>query len=84
MIPFDSISIENQNYKYRYLPWAEANNLIILFPLTKTDLLKNPQGCFDWWGYSSKDYAFKSAPQMVTFANMAQSLATNGHSFGFF
>jgi hypothetical protein len=57
-----------------YLEWAETNNLIVLFPQARTVLGSNPEGCFDWWGYSSKNYAFKSGPQMVTFMNMAKSL----------
>ncbi len=35
-----------------YLPWAEANNVIVLFPqAAKADLHDNPKACFDWWGY---------------------------------
>lgn len=43
---------------------AEANNIIVVYPQATKILLKNPEGCFDWWGYGSKDYAVKSGPQM--------------------
>src|SRR5690606_27167925 len=45
--------------------YAEANNLVVLYPRTvKTPTLGNPNGCWDWWGYASSDYAVKSGPQM--------------------
>ena len=31
--------------------WADTNTLIVLFPQTATTPL-NPQGCWDWWGYT--------------------------------
>src|SRR5690606_27017494 len=32
--------------------WADTNRLIVVFPQTANTPL-NPQGCWDWWGYSS-------------------------------
>lgn len=43
---------------------AEANNIIVVYPQATKIMLKNPEGCYDWWGYGSKDYAFKTGPQM--------------------
>jgi len=43
-----------------YLEWAEANNLIVLFPQvdgSDNNAVQNPEGCWDWWGYSAKDYS---------------------------
>jgi len=33
---------------------AEANNIIVLYPQAKKSMItpSNPQGCWDWWGYS--------------------------------
>lgn len=45
-----------------YSAWAESNNVIVLFPQATTDFLKNPEGCFDWWGYGSSDYAVSERP----------------------
>jgi len=56
--------------------WAEANDIIVLYPQTKTDILKgNPEGCFDWWGYSGSNYATKSGAQMSAVYSMLERLA---------
>jgi poly(3-hydroxybutyrate) depolymerase len=44
--------------------WAESNNLVILYPQATSNFLKNPEGCWDWWGYTGSDFAFKSGLQM--------------------
>lgn len=46
-----------------YNEWAEGSNLIILYPQTQKSF-ENPNGCFDWWGYTGADYALKSGVQM--------------------
>lgn len=62
-----------------YNEWANTNRLIILYPqIQKTDA--NPNGCFDWWGYSegAKDtYATKEAPQMKAVRAMMKALSGN-------
>jgi hypothetical protein len=35
---------------------AEVNNIIILYPQIHTDMILNPKGCWDWWGYTGPDY----------------------------
>jgi len=53
-----------------YNNWAEANNIIILYPfIVKSRLIPvNPEGCWDWWGYDSllNTYVTKEAPQLYT------------------
>lgn len=45
--------------------WAEANDLIVIYPQAiKSPWFGNPNGCWDWWGYSGPDYAVKSGVQM--------------------
>lgn len=34
-----------------YLPWADANNIVVVFPQATSNLL-NPKGCWDLWGYT--------------------------------
>jgi poly(3-hydroxybutyrate) depolymerase len=46
-----------------YANWADANALVILFPQAETSPM-NPQGCWDWWGYTSRDYLTRKAPQI--------------------
>ena len=55
--------------------WADSNNLIVLFPQTAT-MAFNPQGCWDWWGYSSHDYLTREAPQIVAVRHMLDALAS--------
>lgn len=58
-----------------YLPWADANNMVMLFPQAQSNLL-NPKGCFDWWGYSSPAYASKSGVQTSAINAMIDSLTS--------
>lgn len=55
--------------------WADANRLIILFPQTTTELM-NSQGCWDWWGYTGRDFLTRRAPQIEAVHRMLQKLAT--------
>ncbi|WP_172332327.1 PHB depolymerase family esterase [Mangrovicoccus sp. HB161399] len=66
-----------------YNGWAEANNLVVLYPQAEpTASGNNPKGCWDWWGYSvnlfpmgqSLAYLKKDAPQMAAIAAMAAAL----------
>merc|ERR1712146_54024 len=58
-----------------YWQWAKNNNIVLLFPQAESNpLLENPIGCFDWWGYTDGNYAFKSGIQMTTVRNMAMYL----------
>jgi len=59
-----------------YNEWAETNNIVVLYPqVVKSSMFpSNPNGCWDWWGYVSYDYAFKNGPQMVFVRNMVKSL----------
>jgi hypothetical protein len=62
--------------KTGYLEVAELNNIIVLFPqinATRTDP-ENSEGCWDWWGYSSPNYANKLGPEMVGVKKMIDSL----------
>jgi hypothetical protein len=46
--------------------WADGNNIIVLYPQTIASIVPaNPDGCWDWWGYTGPNYALKSAPQMM-------------------
>ena len=62
-----------------YLKHAEGNNIVFLFPQVKKDgeYFPNPQGCYDWWGYTSQDFANKNGVQMKAIANMIADLGVN-------
>ena len=55
--------------------WADTNRLIVLFPQAAVSPF-NPQGCWDWWGYTGRAYLTRSAPQIVAVRRMLDRLAT--------
>ncbi|MCB1506455.1 MAG: poly(3-hydroxybutyrate) depolymerase [Hyphomicrobiaceae bacterium] len=55
--------------------WADTNRLIVLFPQAATAAF-NPQGCWDWWGYTGRDYLTRRAPQIVAVRRMLDRLAS--------
>jgi hypothetical protein len=54
--------------------WADTNRLIVLFPQTATTPF-NPQGCWDWWGYTGPEYLTRNAPQIIAVRRMVEHLA---------
>lgn len=62
-----------------YNEMADSNRIVVLYPQIRTDPARNPQGCWDFWGYSSKnpakpDYYTKDAPQMSAIRSMVERL----------
>jgi len=48
--------------------WADANDLVVLYPNAVADSsVGNPNGCWDWWGYTNVNYGLHDGVQM-TFA----------------
>jgi poly(3-hydroxybutyrate) depolymerase len=67
-----------------YNRWAEANDIIVLYPQTapKTTTVfglelpwPNPRGCWDWWGYTGGNYADKTAGQIAAVQAMIDRLS---------
>lgn len=58
---------------------AEANNFVVLYPqvIISYSPVVDISGCFDWFGFTSTDYANQKGPQMVTVNSMAQYLIKN-------
>ena len=54
--------------------WADTNRLIVLFPQVATTAV-NPQGCWDWWGYTGREYLTRKAPQILAVRRMLDQLA---------
>jgi poly(3-hydroxybutyrate) depolymerase len=54
--------------------WAESNRLILLFPQVRSGSF-NPNGCWDWWGYSGRNFLERDAPQMTAVKRMIEALA---------
>jgi poly(3-hydroxybutyrate) depolymerase len=65
-----------------YNPWATRHPAVILYPQIATTrftwytpwLELNPEGCWDWWGYSGADYAVRSGVQIAAIAAMIERL----------
>ena len=65
------------------IQWAATNRTIVLFPQVAERLgyspstnntILNPYACWDWWGYTTKDFVSKDAPQLKTLHKMVQRL----------
>ena len=59
-----------------YLPWAEANNIVLAFPQVAKSMVApmNPHACWDWWGYTGDDYLWRDGKQMVVLTDWLKSL----------
>jgi hypothetical protein len=57
--------------------WAETNRIVLLFPQVKSDGTggANPNGCWDWWGFTGPDFLAREAPQMRAVRRMLDRLA---------
>ncbi len=53
---------------------ADTNRLVVLFPQTVATG-NNPQGCWDWWGYTGSDFLTREAPQVRAVAAMLERLS---------
>lgn len=58
-----------------YLPWAEANNIVMAFPQV-APATANPIACWDWWGYTGADYRWRDGAQMKVLAEWVRELST--------
>lgn len=67
-----------------YNEWAEANGIVVLYPQAAPVLKRvigmplewpNPQGCWDWWGFTGENYATKSGMQIGAINAMIDRLA---------
>lgn len=59
-----------------YLPWAETNGIVLAFPQVSKSvaLPMNPHGCWDWWGYTGDDYAWRTGAQQTVLVDWIRSL----------
>ena len=52
---------------------ADANGIIVLYPQVDPGLL-NPQGCWDWWGYTGADFQVRTGAQLKAIHAMIAQL----------
>ena len=60
-----------------YNQWADNNRIIILYPQTQATSLGplNPRGCWDWWGYTGADFAYRNGVQIDAVRSMLEQLS---------
>lgn len=61
-----------------YNRWADPNFIVVLYPQAAKSWFWpfNPQGCWDWWGYSGANYTMRSGVQLATVRRMLEALGT--------
>ena len=59
-----------------YLPWAEANNIVMAFPQVALGVA-NPIACWDWWGYTGASYRWRDGPQMQVLTDWMRVLSNH-------
>lgn len=79
-VTFGSTFAEHAGYN----EWAETNSFIVLYPQAQRssrslfdffDVFgRNPNGCWDWWGYDDPDYAKKSGSQTAAIRKMIDKI----------
>lgn len=60
-----------------YNRWADNNRIIVLYPQTAATNLNpfNPKGCWDWWGYTGRDFAYREGVQISAVRAMLEQIA---------
>ncbi len=54
---------------------AEAAGMVVIFPQAARDQSANPNACWDWTGYSSKDFANTHGPQTSALRAMIRDVS---------
>ena len=58
-----------------YLAAADTGRIVMLFPQAEPSFQPlNPNGCWDWWGYGSEEYATQAGPQLAAVKAMVDDL----------
>ncbi|WP_313066121.1 poly(3-hydroxybutyrate) depolymerase [Paraburkholderia sp. LEh10] len=59
-----------------YTQWANDNRIVVLFPQAVSIPGLNPNGCWDWWGYTDSHFADQQGVQMRSIRNMIGQLTS--------
>jgi len=62
-----------------YNRWADTNRVIVLYPqvVTSEVLPANPEGCWDWWGYTGPTFQVRSGVQLSAVKAMVGRLTAS-------
>jgi poly(3-hydroxybutyrate) depolymerase len=60
-----------------YNRWADTNRVIVLYPqvVTSEGSPLNPEGCWDWWGYTGLNFQGRDGVQLAAIKAMVDRLA---------
>jgi len=61
--------------------WAAANRMVVVYPQVEKSL-GNPQGCWDWWGYTGDDYDLATGKQVAGIDALISAFAGDHLSVG--
>ncbi|XP_039269886.2 poly(3-hydroxybutyrate) depolymerase-like isoform X2 [Styela clava] len=56
---------------------AALNNIIVIYPQASVIPISNPDGCWDFWGYTDSNYAYHNGKQVVAIMNMVKRLTSD-------
>lgn len=59
-----------------YAQWADNNRIVVLYPQAVSIPGLNPNGCWDWWGYTDRHFADQQGIQMRAIRNMIEQLTS--------
>lgn len=57
-----------------YNRWAERNHIVVLYPQAVSIPSTNPNGCWDWWGYTGDGFATRTGVQLKAIRAMVERL----------
>jgi poly(3-hydroxybutyrate) depolymerase len=68
--------IQDQFVKFSGLnDWAEANDVVVLYPQAAKISGSNPYGCWDWFGFTDENYANQKGPQIQALRKMIKKIS---------
>lgn len=62
-----------------YDRWADNNHIVVLYPQAVTIPGKNPNGCWDWWGYTDENFANNKGVQLSAIRAMVGKITSGKH-----
>ena len=59
-----------------YNRWAESNRIVVLYPQAVSIPGINPNGCWDWWGYTGTDFPTRNGLQLKAIRAMVDRITS--------
>jgi poly(3-hydroxybutyrate) depolymerase len=59
--------------------WADAYDVAVLYPQTRSGVAANPKACWDWFGYTGADYATRDGVQLRWLAAAVTAFGRPSH-----